>query len=288
MSSSRLVGSLGRALAGVALVAVAAVSYQRPRTMLAACFSVVLVAGTKFRLRQASDSLDGSLSLNAIALASAAAIAFRRWGTRTALAWLAFPPVLLAASGGGNDVPTAAFVVAALATFGRERLAAGLFTLAGWVKIAPAAALIPLLARLRGAALIQTLATVAATVIAGFALMLAFGGIDAVDRATTALRFQFERGSWFSLWRQLEAPALQVALQGLTVATAVVSGLYAVHHPELSLRRFAALTGTMLALVQLSANYWTYAYLPWLLPFVLVALFPPALPHSRLLARRAP
>ncbi|OLE45272.1 MAG: hypothetical protein AUI36_22855 [Cyanobacteria bacterium 13_1_40CM_2_61_4] len=46
---------------GVALVAVAAVSYQRPRTMLAACFSVVLVAGTKFRLRQASDSLDGSL-----------------------------------------------------------------------------------------------------------------------------------------------------------------------------------------------------------------------------------
>jgi len=45
---------------GVALVGLAAVSYQRPRTTLALCFSIVLLAGTKFRLRQASDSLDGS------------------------------------------------------------------------------------------------------------------------------------------------------------------------------------------------------------------------------------
>ena len=46
---------------GVALVALAAVSSQRPRTTLAACFSIVLLAGTKFRLREASDSLDGSM-----------------------------------------------------------------------------------------------------------------------------------------------------------------------------------------------------------------------------------
>src|SRR2546430_17697457 len=46
---------------GVALVAIARVSYQRPHTMLAECFSIVLVAGTKLRLRQASNSLDCSL-----------------------------------------------------------------------------------------------------------------------------------------------------------------------------------------------------------------------------------
>jgi hypothetical protein len=234
------------------------------------------------------DSLDGGLWLNALALAAAAAVFFKRWGIRAALAWLAFPAVLLAASGGGNDVPAAAFTVAALATFGRERVTAGLLTLAGWVKIAPAAALLPLLARLRGGQLLQTLAVVAALLVAGLTVMLAVGGGDAVDQATSALRFQFERGSWFSVWRQLDAPAVQVALQGLTVAVAAVAAVYAARNPDISLRRFAAITGAMLALVQLSANYWTYAYLPWLLPFIVVALFPPALPRSPQSAPPAP
>jgi hypothetical protein len=78
-------------------------------------------------VRDSFDSLDGALWLNAVALVVAAAFA-RRWGTRTVLAWLAFPPVLLAASAGGNDVPAAAFVVAGLAYAARERLSAGLFT----------------------------------------------------------------------------------------------------------------------------------------------------------------
>jgi O-antigen ligase len=45
----------------VALVALAAVSYQHPRAAIAACFVMVLLAGTKFRMREASDSLDGSM-----------------------------------------------------------------------------------------------------------------------------------------------------------------------------------------------------------------------------------
>lgn len=43
------------------LVGLAVVSYQRPRATLSACFFIVLVAGTKFRRREASASLDGSL-----------------------------------------------------------------------------------------------------------------------------------------------------------------------------------------------------------------------------------
>lgn len=226
-------------------------------------------------VRDSFDSLDGALWLNAVALLAAAALA-KRWGTRSVLAWLAFPPVLLAASGGGNDVPAAAFTVAALALLAREQLSVALLMFAGWVKIAPAAVLIPLLARMRRATLLQALAIITTLLAVGLVAMLAVGGTDSIDRATNALRFQFERGSWFSLWRQLSAPAVQVALQALTVAFAVAAAVAVRRRPELSTRQLAGLGGAIVALIQLSANYWTFAYLPWLLPFMLVALFPTA------------
>jgi hypothetical protein len=122
----------------------------------------------------------------------------------------------------------------------------------------------------------------------GLVAMLVVGGGHAIDQAVTALRFQFERGSWFSLWRQLGVPGLQVAFQALTLTFLVMSALVLRRHPDLPFRRVAAVAGAAVALVQLSANYWAYWYLSWLLPFVLVALFPPALPRSPRLARRAP
>ena len=230
-------------------------------------------------VRDSFDSLDGALWLNAAALLIAAAFT-RRWGTRTVLAWLAFPPVLLAASSGGNDVLAGAFVVAALALAADDRASAGLFTLAGWVKIAPAAALIPLLARLRGARLAECIGVVIALVAAGLFAMLAIGGTDAIEQATRALRFQFERGSWFSVWRQLGLPAVQVALQAATIAFAVVTAVAVRRRRETTLRQLAGFAGALIALIQLSANYWTYTYLAWLLPFILVALFPPGLRRS--------
>jgi hypothetical protein len=239
-------------------------------------------------VRDAFDSLDGALWLNAIALVAAAAVIFRRWGERTALAWLAFPPVLLAASGGGNDVPAALFVVAALATFARTHLSAGLLTLAGWVKIAPAVALVAWIARMRGASLAQALGVVAALLAAGFVAILAFGGSGAVNSALSALSFQLERGSWFSVWRQLGVPALQAACQALTVTFLVMTAVALRRDPDLPFRRVAALAGTAIALVQLSANYWLYVYLPWLLPFILVALFPPARQRSQPSVRPVP
>jgi hypothetical protein len=238
-------------------------------------------------VRDSFDSLDPALWLNAIALVGAALI-FARWGARATLAWLAFPPVLLAASGGGNDVPAALFVVASLATFGSAQLSIGLLTLAGWVKIAPAVALIPFLARLRGASLTRAIGLVVALLVAGLLVMLAFGGGDAIHRAVTALRFQFERGSWFSLWRQLGVPGLQVACQALTLTFLVMAAIAARRRPDLGFRRVAAVAGTAIALAQLSANYWTYAYLPWLLPFILVSLFPTQPRRSQLREPRAP
>ena len=238
-------------------------------------------------VRDSFDSLDGALWLNAIALA-AAALVFLRWGQRTALAWLAFPPVLLAASGGGNDVPAALFVVAAIATFARTQLSIALLTLAGWVKIAPAIALVPWVARQRGASLARAIALVAALVAAGFVVMLAYGGVDAIHQALTALRFQFERGSWLSVWRQLGVPGLQAACQALTLTFLVMTAIALRRRPDLPFRRVAALAGTAIALAQLSANNWSYVYLPWLLPFILVALFPPEPQRSRPPAPPAP
>jgi hypothetical protein len=230
-------------------------------------------------VRDSFDSLDGALWLNSLALIASAFI-FSRWDTRTALAWLAFPPVLLAASSGGNDVPAALFVVGALATFATAELSVGLLTLAGWVKIAPALALVPFLARLRGPTLRRALLVVIALLVAGLLAMLVIGGAHSIDQALRALRFQFERGSWFSVSRQLGLPALQVAFQALTLTFLVMTAIALRRDPGISFRRVSALGGTAIALTQLSGNYWSYTYLPWLLPFVLVALFPPALPRS--------
>ena len=238
-------------------------------------------------VRDGFDSLDGSLWLNAIALA-AAAVLLARNGTSHVLAWLAFPPVLLSASRGGNDVPTAVFVVGALATASRTQLSVALLALAGWVKIGPAAALVPWLARLRGAPLARALALVAAPLLAGAAAIALIGGFHEIDRAVTALRFQLDRGSWFSLWRQVGSPALQVALEALTVTAAVAAAVVARRDPDLSLGRLAALGGALVAVLQLSASYWSFAYLPWLLPFILVALFPPVRQRSPQPAQPAP
>src|SRR5438034_8291105 len=48
-------------IGAMTLVALAVVTSQHPRTTLSACFSLVLIAGTKFRMREASDSLAGSM-----------------------------------------------------------------------------------------------------------------------------------------------------------------------------------------------------------------------------------
>jgi hypothetical protein len=227
-------------------------------------------------LRDVFGSLDPALWLNAVALLIAAALAGVLGGRSYVLALLTFPGVLLAASSGSNDVPTAVFVLGALLAFGRPLLSAALWTLAGWVKIVPVAALVPSIAgqrhRLRG------LAVVVAVVVAGIAPIALAGS---VDDAWQALRFQFVRGSWFSIWQQLDARWLQVVFQALVLGAAAATIDALRRQPALDLRRSAALGGAFVALLQLGANYWSYTYLPWLLPLILVALFPSARRRSQ-------
>jgi len=59
---------LSAALVGVvALAACATIAVSRPRLALGAAFAIVLVAGTKFRIRDASATLDGALDLQIVA-----------------------------------------------------------------------------------------------------------------------------------------------------------------------------------------------------------------------------
>jgi hypothetical protein len=241
-------------------------------------------------VRDASDSLAGSLWLNAIAVAVGALLLWRRSERSHALAWLAFPPVLLAASGGGNDVPAAVLIVAAVVTFPRGPLSAGFLTLAAWVKIVPLAALVPWLAGMRPQPARQAALVVAALLALGVLAVAVIGGTGAIADAWHAIRFQFVRGSWYSVWQQTGTRWLQLVFQAGTIAFAafVAVHLWRMRAEGVGLRRTAAFAGAIIALLQISANYWTYNYLPWLLPFILVALFPAGPQRSPTPAPRAP
>jgi hypothetical protein len=237
-------------------------------------------------VRDAFDSLDGALWTNAVAVLAAAALAWRFMGGVHALAWLAFPPGLLAAARGSDDVPAALFVVAAVVAYGRPLLTVVLLTLAGWVKVVPAAGLVAVLARRRT---IAGALTAAAIVVAGLLALIAIGGTTAFADALRAMRFQFVRGSWYSIWQQTGTRTLQLAFQAATVAFAAVVAMYVhAHRATVTRTQVFAFGGSLVALLQIGANYWTYAYLPWLFPFILVALFPPAPPRSQPRAPLAP
>ena len=222
-------------------------------------------------VRDGFDSLDSALWLNALALLATAALLWRsRGGLRWALAWLAFPPILLTASGGGNDLFAAFFATAALLVLARPVLAATLFALAGWVKVGPAAALVPLLASLRGRELARAAGAVVAVLLVGFAFLAVLGSVTA---AVDGIRFQFNRGSWFSVWQQLGTHGLQLGFEAVAVGVIAAAAVAVARAP--SPRRIAAAAGLTIALLQLGANDWTSADLAWLVPFILVALFPP-------------
>ena len=69
-------------------------------------------------------------------------------GLRAALAWLAFPPVLITVSTGTTDVTLAAMLAIAVLLWRRPTACNGMLALAGWFKLAPFA----LVARVAGAA----------------------------------------------------------------------------------------------------------------------------------------
>jgi len=95
--------------------------------------------------------------------------------------------------------------------------------------------------------------------------------------------FQLERGSPFSIWDwgQYHASgipdlaSLQTVVQVCVIALAGVAAAVPREKGPLEL---AALSAALLLAFELSLTHWSYLYLPWALPFVLLALYAPRTP----------
>ncbi len=211
---------------------------------------------------------------------------------RATLMWFAFPPVLLAASGGANDLVLAACLAWMLAL--RTRTAASLLALAMgvWVKLVPLI-LLAIWIPYRRRGLWHACAAGLVLSAALTALLLLLGGPGAISAMVHAISFQFQRGSFFAPWYTFHLLWLQPVAQAMVLAILVASILCL--RADLSARtdlvRLSALAAALLLGVQLVANYWTWSYLPWVFPFLAVALFMPqreAATQPRTAAQREP
>jgi hypothetical protein len=220
------------------------------------------------------DQLDGALWVAAAFALGAAIAMYRIGGLRLALAWLAFPPVLIAASAGSNDLVAAAFVAWAVALVAHAGRSTAALVLAASVKLAPIAVLPLWLLRERGRGLVR--ASLAAFVVTAAIVIwvLALGGLSGLGDMADALSFQAERGSLLSVWALTGATVAQLAVQAAVVTLVVWSAIRIRRDAGLARdpRRVCALAAAVLLGVQLGANYWTYAYLPWVFPLVAFAL----------------
>ncbi len=193
------------------------------------------------------------------------------------LAWAAFPFTAYALESNSNDSLVAAALVWGLVLAHRplgRGIALGVAVLA---KFTPAILVAlwsrhpyprsgPRHGKLRYAAGI--LAVAAAT---GWVVLL--DGADGIRAFwSRTLGFQLGRESPFSLWGQYEW--LRPVQIGLGVLVAAAALLVAARPRPLDLRSFAALSGALLVGIQLTMTHWFYLYIPWFLPFALVAMVP--------------
>ena len=193
---------------------------------------------------------------------------------RASLAWLSFSPVLLAASGGSNDLVLAALVVWLLTLAGQAGRSSLVLAAACWTKVVPLILVPVWLARLRGRDLKVALVALVGISGALIAWLLALGGADAIREMVDALSFQFQRASFHAPWRPFGLSWLQIILQAALLALLALATLRAWRNRGLrtDLPRLAGLSGALLLGVQLTANYWTWAYLPWAFPCIAAAL----------------
>jgi hypothetical protein len=195
-------------------------------------------------------------------------------GLRAAIAWLTFPTVLVTVSTGTSDVLLGAMVVLAFVLWRRPAAATGALAVAGWFKLAPFALLPVALARLRGGGLRRSLAVLAALSAAMLALIVALGGTHGVSAMATAIGYQQTRTSPHAIWPLIgSVPLQQLAEAGTLAVVAAATVLCRTDAAFAADRhRLAALFAAVLLGIQISANYWSYLYLTWVVPLVLLSL----------------
>jgi uncharacterized membrane protein len=200
-----------------------------------------------------------------------------RLGAALATAWAAFPFTAYALESNTNDALVAALLIWGLVVAARPLGRGLMLGLAIAAKLAPAV-LVPLWWRHpypRGVRPHRWLWYAAGI---GIAMLLTawtilLGGVHGIHTFwTRTVGYQLGRQTPLSIWGQ--HPGLRPVQLGLTALVALAA-LALVRWPrERDLLTLTALSATLMIGVQLTVNYWFYLYIPWFLPFVLVATIP--------------
>jgi hypothetical protein len=195
-------------------------------------------------------------------------------GLRSALAWLAFPPVLIITSSGTSDVVLGAMLALALLLWRRPGVCTGLLAAAAWFKLAPLALVPVRLAALRGRRLMAAIAGLVVVTAPMLAVLIALDGLSGPMTMLHSMSFQFSRGSPQSVWSALGIWGLQPAGEAAVLALIAASVVRLRQDPELAedRQRMAALSVAILVGLQLAANYWAFLYLVWIFPLVGMSL----------------
>ncbi len=196
--------------------------------------------------------------------------------------WMAFPFTAYALNSNTNDAIMPAILIWGfwLSTSPVTRGAA--VALSGWTKFATLL-LAPLWLTYPGGLSRRGVARFAAgfalATLAAFSILLLEPSLaDAVRTfGENTLRYQLDRGSPFSPWDwgQYHArgiPDLGAVQLILQVGVLALAGVVAVIPQRKGALELAALSAAVLIGFELTLTHWSYLYIPWFLPFVLVAL----------------
>jgi hypothetical protein len=231
-----------------------------------------------------------TLLVDGLVIVGLALVGRRFGGTRLAatlaFGWAAFPFTQYVSNTNSNDAIMPLLLVWGFLFVSSAPVRGFAVGLAGWAKFA-ALLLVPLWASFpnglkRPRALVLFAAGFAlATLLAFWVLLLEPDPLHAArvfwDRT---FGYQLDRDAPWSLWDWGVYPGypdlkiVQQVLQVVAIAAALAVGFVPRRKTPLQL---AALTAAILVVFQLTLSYWFYTYIPWFVPFVLFALFAPAL-----------
>ena len=202
-----------------------------------------------------------------------------------AFGWAAYPFTTYALVANTNDALMPALLVWGF-WFASSPFARGVsLALATWTKFA-ALILAPLWLTYRRAATLRRPAWFAAgscvATIAAFSIVVLEPSVTDTLRVfwDRTIAFQFDRESPFSPWGwgQYHAsgiPDLASLQTVVQVCAIVLAGVAAAVPREKGPLELASLSAALLLAFELSLTHWSYLYLPWVLPFVLLALYLP-------------